>query len=244
MARRGSRAGGRKGRQPERRRALSWRIQRLGAWAPVAVVGAGAVALVVVFILIGGGGGSDSQVEIPERTVSTQGRTLGSEDARVTVDEYSDFQCPFCARAAATLVPEVESQYVADGRVRLVFRHMAFLGEESEWAAEAAECANEQGKFWDYHDKLFENQQGENQGAFAIDNLKRFAQEIGLDTQTFNQCIDSNKYEALVKAETQEGHDKGIASTPTFVIGDETIAGPRSFEQLQEAIEAELRKNP
>src|SRR3972149_3116117 len=243
MTRRASRGGKRKRRQPERR-ARAWRLQRLGAWAPVAVVGAGAVALVVVFILIGGGGGSDGQVDIPGRTVSTEGRTIGPADARVTVDEYSDFQCPFCARAAESMVPKIEDQYVTDGRVRLVYHPMGMIGDESVWSAEAAECANEQGKFWDYHDKLFENQRGENQGAFAIDNLKRFAQELGLDTQTFNQCIDSHKYEALVKAETKEALDKGITSTPTFVIGDETIAGPRSFEQLQEAIEAELRKNP
>jgi len=243
MTRRASRGGKRKRRQPERR-ARAWRLQRLGAWAPVAVVGAGAVALVVVFILIGGGGGSDGQVDIPGRTVSTEGRTLGPADARVTVEEYSDFQCPFCARAAESMVPKIEEQYVADGRVRLVYHPMGMIGDESVWSAEAAECANEQGKFWDYHDKLYENQEGENQGAFAIDNLKRFAQEMGLDTQTFNQCIDSHKYEALVKAETQEALEKGITSTPTFVIGDETIAGPGSFEQLQEAIEAELRKNP
>jgi len=243
MTRRASRGGKRKRRQPERR-ARAWRLQRLGAWAPVAVVGAGAVALVVVFILIGGGGGSDGQVDIPGRTVSTEGRTIGPADARVTVDEYSDFQCPFCARAAESMVPKIEDQYVTDGRVRLVYHPMGMIGDESVWSAEAAECANEQGKFWDYHDKLYENQEGENQGAFAIDNLKRFAQEMGLDTQTFNQCIDSHKYEALVKAETQEALEKGITSTPTFVIGDETIAGPGSFEQLQEAIEAELRKNP
>lgn len=244
MATRGGKAGGRKRRRPERRRAFYWRLRHLGAWAPVTVVGIGAVALVVVFILIGGGGGSDSQVEIPQRTVSTQGRTIGPEEARVTVDEYSDFQCPFCARAAASFLPEIEEKYVADGRARIVFRHVAFLGRESVWAAEASECANEQGRFWDYHDKLFESQQGENRGAFAMDNLKRFAQEIGLDTDTFNECIDSHKYEALVNAESKEALDKGIASTPTFVIGDQTIAGPRSFEQLQQAIEAELRKNP
>jgi protein-disulfide isomerase len=243
MSRRVSRGGKRKRRQPERR-ARAWRLQRLGAWLPVAVVGAGVVAVVIGIIVAGGAFRGDSDVDIPGRTVSTEGRTLGPADARVTVDEYSDFQCPFCARAAATIVPKIEEQYVADGRVRHVYHPMGMIGDESVWAAEAAECANEQGRFWDYHDKLFENQQGENRGAFAIDNLKRFAQEIGLDTQTFNQCIDSHKYEALVKAETKEALDKGITSTPTFVIGDETIAGPRSFEQLQEAIEAELRKNP
>jgi protein-disulfide isomerase len=212
----------------------------------VALVGAGAIAIAVAAIVVGGAfrGGSNTSVSIPGRTVATQGRTLGPENARVTVEEYSDFQCPYCARAAQTMDPKIEQEYVADGRVKLVFHHHALIGQESVWAAEASECANEQGRFWDYHDKLFENQHGENQGAFVIDNLKRFAEELGLDTQTFNLCLDSRKYEDLVKAETQDALKKGIESTPTFVIGEQTVAGPPSYDNLKKAIEAELRKNP
>ena len=231
-------------RQQPQKRPRRWRLQRMGAWIPVGVVGVGAVAVVLLFIVLGNRSRGDSDVEIPERTVSTQGRTLGPEDARVTVEEYSDFQCPFCARSAERLLPEIESQYIADGRARFVFHPVAFIGEESVWSAEAAECANEQGKFWDYHDILFENQHGENQGAFAIDNLKGFAQEMALDTQVFNQCLDSHKYENLIKAETQDALDQDVTSTPTFIIGDETIRGARDFGDLQDAIEAELRKNP
>ena len=217
----------------------------MGAWAPMAAIGVGAVVMVAGVIVLNtvAGGGSDSKVDIPERTAATQGRTLGPEDARITIEEYSDFQCPFCARAAESLVSRIEEQYVADGRAKFVYRPMAILGPESLWAAEAAECANEQGNFWDYHDKLFENQQGEGRGAFAIGNLKRFAEELGLDTESFNQCIDSHKYADVIRAETQQALDDGINSTPTFVIGEEVIRGPRSYEQLQEAIEAELRKN-
>jgi len=244
MARRSSRG---KKRQPQRR-PLRRRLRRLGAWLPVAVVGAGAIAIGVVAIVVGGAfrGGSSTSVSIPERTVSTQGRTLVSEGARVrlTVEEYSDFQCPYCARAAENIDPKVEEEYVRDGRVKLVFRHMALIGQESVWAAEASECANDQGKFWEYHDKLFENQKGENQGAFSIDNLKRFAEELGLDTQTFNQCLDSREHEDLVKAETQDAVKKGIGSTPTFVIEDQTVVGLKSYDDVKKVIEAELRKNP
>jgi protein-disulfide isomerase len=221
----------------------------MGAWLPVTIVGVGAVAIVFGVILANTFVGGDSDIDIPGRTVAAQGRTLGPENARVTVEEYSDFQCLFCARAAAQYVPRIEEDYIADGRVKLVYRPVAILNRpgsppESTWAAEAAECANEQGRFWDYHDKLFENQRGENRGAFAIENLKRFAEELGLDTQAFNQCLDSHKYEALIRAETEEALDGGINSTPTFVVGEQTIPGPRSYEQIQEAIEAELRKNP
>jgi protein-disulfide isomerase len=214
----------------------------------VAVVGAGAIAIGVAAIVVGGAfrGGSSTSVSIPERTVSTQGRTLVSEGAsvRVTVEEYSDFQCPYCARAAQNMDPKIEEEYITDGRVKLVFRHMALIGQESIWAAEASECANDQGRFWDYHDKLFENQDGENQGDFSIDNLKRFAEELSLDTQTFNQCLDSREHEDLVKAETQDAVKKGVKSTPTFVIGDQTVQGPGSYDDLKKVIEAELRKNP
>jgi protein-disulfide isomerase len=242
MARRGRRG---KKKQPQRR-PLRRRFQRLGAWIPVAVVGAGAIAIGVAAIVVGGAfrGGSSASVSIPERTVSTQGRTLMSEGARVrvTVEEYSDFQCPFCARAAENIDPKIEEEYIVDGRVKLVFHHMALIGQESIWAAEASECANDQGRFWDYHDKLFENQHGENQGAFSIDNLKRFAQELGLDTQAFNLCLDSREHEDLVKAETQDAVKKGLKSTPTFVIGDQTVPG--SYDNVKKAIEGELRKNP
>jgi len=230
-------------KQPQRRPRRS-RLQRMGAWVPVAVVGIGAIAAVAVLIFVSRRGSSDTNVSIPGRTVATQGRTLGSESARVTVEEYSDFQCPYCARAAQTMDPKIEEEYVADGRVKLVFHPVALIGQESLWAAEAAECANEQGKFWDYHDKLFENQRGENQGGFSIKNLKRFAEELALDTQAFNQCIDSHKYEDLVKAETQDALKKDIQSTPTFVIGEQTVDGPRSYDDLKKVIEAELRKNP
>lgn len=242
MARRSSRG---KKRQPQRW-PLRRRLQRLGGWVPVAVVGGGAIAVGVAAIVVGGAfrGGSNASVSTPERTVSTQGHAVGSENARVTVEEYSDFQCPYCARAAQTMDPKIEQEYVTDGRVKLVFHPMVQIGQESVWAAEAAECANDQDRFWDYHDKLFDNQHGENQGAFTIDNLKRFAEELGLDTQTFNQCLDSHKYEALVKAETQDAANKGIQGTPTFVIGEQTVTGPGSYDDLKKVIEAELRRNP
>jgi protein-disulfide isomerase len=225
-------------RRPRRRQ-----LQRLGTWGPVLVVGVGAIAAVAVLIFVSRHGGSNTNASIPERTVSTQGRTLGSENAPVTVEEYSDFQCPYCARAAETIDPQVEQDYVGDGRVKLVFHTVALIGQESIWAAEAAECANDQGKFWEYHDKLFENQHGENQGAFSIDNLKRFAQELGLDTQTFNLCLDSRQHEDLVNAETQDALKKGIQSTPTFMVGNQTVEGLKSYDDLKSVIEAELRKN-
>jgi cyclophilin family peptidyl-prolyl cis-trans isomerase len=102
---------------------------------------------------------------------------------------------------------------------------MAFLGEESQWAAEAAECAGEQEKFWEYHDTLFANQKGENQGAFSKDNLKKFAADLKLDTSKFNQCFDSGKYTDKIKKSNDDAAQLGVSSTPTVLVNGIYIPG-------------------
>lgn len=119
--------------------------------------------------------------------------------------------------------------------------NFAFLGPESTWSAEAAECAADQDQFWAYHDKLYESQAGENQGAFNKDNLKRFAEEIGLDTQTFNECLDSGKYTSLIQEDTQAAQSLGVQSTPTFLVNGQPVVGAQPFEVFQQAIEAFLK---
>ena len=131
-----------------------------------------------------------------------------------------------------------------NGQVRFVFRHLAFLGNESTWAAEATECANEQGRFWDYYDKLFEEQGAENSGAFSQDNLKRFAAELQLDTDQFNQCLDSGEYQGKVRQEGAEAQRLGITSTPSLLVNGVLVQNGSSYPTLQAAIEAELRRVP
>ncbi|MEW5718934.1 MAG: thioredoxin domain-containing protein, partial [Chloroflexota bacterium] len=103
--------------------------------------------------------------------------------------------------------------YVKTGIVRVGYFHMAFLGPESKWAAEASECAGEQGKFWEYYDKLFVSHAGENQGAFSKDNLKKFAADLKLDAAKFNTCLDSGKYSSTVENDTAFAQSLGISST-------------------------------
>jgi protein-disulfide isomerase len=131
---------------------------------------------------------------------------------------------------------------VDKGQVRFVFRHLAFIGQESIWAAEASECANEQGRFWDYYDKLFEEQSGENVGTFALDNLKRFAAELGLDTSQFNQCLDSGKYLSRVQQEGAEAQRLGVRSTPAIFVNGQLIPNGSDYQVLQAAIEAALKR--
>ncbi len=130
--------------------------------------------------------------------------------------------------------------YVKTGKVRFGYLHYAFLGPESQWAAEASECAAEQGAFWPYHDRLYERQSGENRGAFSQDNLKRFAAELGLNGQTFNTCLDSGKYAATVRTDTEVGETLGVKATPAFLVNGRPLVGALPFETFRQAIETEL----
>ena len=124
--------------------------------------------------------------------------------------------------------------------MRLGYWHVAFLGEESQWAAEASECAADQDKFWEYADKLFASQNGENQGAFNKDNLKQFAADINLDTAAFNECLDSGKYTQAVQEQTGVANQLGVRSTPAFIINGVPVLGAQPFEAFQQVIEEAL----
>ena len=123
--------------------------------------------------------------------------------------------------------------------------HFPFLGEESIWAAEASECAAEQDKFWEYHDKLFDSQAGENQGAFSKDNLKKFADDLGLDTDAFNECLDSGKYTEAVNAQANTARQIGVRSTPTFAVNGVPLVGALPFDSFKQVIDEQLAQlNP
>jgi len=130
---------------------------------------------------------------------------------------------------------------VKTGKVRFGYLHYAFLGPESQRAAEASECAAEQGAFWPYHDRLYERQAGENRGAFSQDNLKQFAVELGLDGRAFNACLDSGKYAAVVRADTAAGESLGVKGTPAFLANGRPLVGALPFEAFRQVIETELR---
>lgn len=164
----------------------------------------------------------------------------GDPNAPVTFIEFSDFQCPFCGKFATGTGRQIEQTYVDQGKVRFGYWHMAFLGNESQWAAEASECAADQDKFWEYHDLLFESQNGENQGAFSKENLKGFAANLGLDTKAFNECLDSGKYTQAVQESTQIAQSIGVRSTPAFLINGTPMIGAQPFESFQKVIDDSL----
>lgn len=166
---------------------------------------------------------------------------LGSPDASVAIVEFADFQCPFCGRFHQTTEKDIMSTYVKKGRARLFYRDFAFLGEESQWAAQAARCAGDQGKFWQYHDYLYEHQKGENQGAFAKDRLKGFARELGLNAGNFNTCLDSEKHRQAVENDTELGRKFGVTGTPTTFVNGKLVQGAVPFATFQSTIEEALK---
>jgi protein-disulfide isomerase len=171
---------------------------------------------------------------------------LGSLDAPVTVVDFSDFQCPNCERYVESTEPEIKSEYIDTGNVAYVFKHFPWRGTDSLSAALASECANEQGKFWEYHDVLFQNQQGVDSGWASIEELKEFASEIGLDRTQFDSCIDSEKYKSNIDRDLALAEELDLDTTPSFLIlkSDgtemEVLEGAHPFPSFEALIDERL----
>jgi protein-disulfide isomerase len=158
----------------------------------------------------------------------------GPASAKVTVIAFSDFQCPFCSRAVPTL-KEVEEKY--PGKVRIAFKQLPLpFHDKAHLAAEASLAANEQGKFWQMHDKLFANQQ-----ALDRPSLEKYAQELGLNMAKFKAALDTGKFKAKVDAEAKEGAAVGASGTPTFFINGTKLVGAQPFDAFKTAIDKELK---
>ena len=160
----------------------------------------------------------------------------GPAAAPITIVEFSDFQCPYCARVNPT-IKQVEEKY--GDKVRLVFRDFPLvqIHRDAAKAAEAGECAHEQGKFWEMHDKLFANQ-----SKLQVEAMKQTATEIGLDAEKFNQCMDSSKYAAEVQKDVDEGSRYGVTGTPAFFINGRMLSGAQPLEAFTEMIDEELAR--
>ncbi|MBI4021365.1 MAG: thioredoxin domain-containing protein [Candidatus Aenigmarchaeota archaeon] len=165
----------------------------------------------------------------------------GNPEAPVTIIEFSDFQCPFCGRFYLETLPGIQN-YIADGRVRIIYRDFPLsFHPEAQPAAEAAECAKEQGKFWEFHDKVFENQ-----GAISKSAYIQWAGELGMNVQQFTSCVETGKYRSEVQADFNAGSAAGVSGTPTFFVGPSggqgvKIVGAQPFSTFQVAIDAALQ---
>lgn len=144
------------------------------------------------------------------------GPALGQADAPITIVEFSDYQCPFCKKHAVNTLGAIKTNYIDTGKVRYMFRDFPLdsIHPYARKAAEAAHCAGDQGKFWDMHDTMFQNQ-----GALQTESLRHFARTMELDLDAFNTCLDEGKYAKKVEADVAAGSAVGVTGTPGFFIG-------------------------
>ncbi|MBI2054909.1 MAG: DsbA family protein [Candidatus Sungbacteria bacterium] len=226
---------------------------------PASIIAAGAIiALAVIYsgsplpraIPPGGGqsGGSNQAAGFANAVnLADDDPALGDPNAPVTVVEFSDFQCPFCRRFFETVLPRIKDEYVKTGKARFVYRDfpISSIHDMAQKYAEAAECADEAGKFWAMHDKIFNEQSKKGSGTvlgYTVDDVKRWAAELGLDTAQFGQCLDSGKYASEVEKDLQDGQAVGVAGTPGTFVNSQFISGAVPYEEFRAAIDAELAK--
>lgn len=217
---------------PERRR----------LWLPFASSALVASLALVAAILLGGtlldpaqgfGGSPGAELDAP---------TLGDENAPVVMVEYADFQCEFCGEFAREVEPGLREKYVEGGTLRLEWRDFPYLGGRSVKAALAARAAQEQGKFWEYHDLLYENQGSLSSAGFSDEKLMDLAREAGLDVEQFEASFKGRKYQQTISNDFREGYQRRIIGTPTFFINGKMLIGAQPAEVLEDAIEQAARE--
>ena len=195
-------------------------------------------------------------VPIPNPRPMADDNSMGNPDAPVKIVEFSDFQCPVCARYAQEISPLVVETYIKTGKVYFTFRSLGnFISDnisratgiqnsESRDAIEAAYCAGDQNKFWEYHDILYANWTGEGVGDFTPRRLVAYAKALNLDMAAFTECVTSHKYTERVNQDEEDGKaalaNTGQLSTPTFTVNGELILGAYPFPEFQKIIEAAL----
>lgn len=184
------------------------------------IIVAGASLLVSAVVLYLALRPIDDLVEITPNSfpVPSDGLTIGNPDAPVLVEVFEDFQCPSCKLFSDDIKPDILQNFVFVGTARIQFRHNPFIGPDSLRAANAAMCANEQDRFWDFHDVLFANQLGENVGAFSGRRMEAMAELLSLDMETWSACYDADEYEAAIQADLDEARARGVTGTPTVFV--------------------------
>ena len=215
--------------QRERARRAAIRRKKVRAWALPGILLL-AIAVGVVFAV------ATRKPAAPARAEPAP--VLGAATAPVVLAAYEDFQCPSCGAFARQVEPELIRRYIDTGKVRLEWRDYAWYGPESNWAANAARCAGDQGKFWEYHDYLFSHQAGQNRGAFAKSHLKDFGRAVGLDPAAFDACVDADTHVGAVRADMERVRKLNLVGTPSFFVNGRQVSA--SPQEVFAAIEAAL----
>lgn len=226
-------------------------VNKLFVVIPVAVVAIAAAAIALAYSsTVDTSEVFNNPTESEESRLSlfrTGSPVLGSADAPLTMIEFGDYQCLNCNRFFHNTEEEILRNYVETGKLKIIFMDFAFIGPDSLIAAEAAHCAQEQGKYWEYHDVVYSNWDGENTGWANMHNLKRFADDAGLDHRSFNECLDSGKYAGKVRENMNIGRQLGVSATPTFFVftddgNVQKIVGSQPYSTFSTVMDAMLRE--
>jgi protein-disulfide isomerase len=230
---------------------------------PSLAIGAGIASISIIIVFLALDGIMDEPKLIIEQPSVTQETTstnivsntftangspiLGDPDAPITLIEFGDYQCHFCNVHFHNTEHNLLENYIETGKVKMIFKDFTIIGPDSKNAAHGAHCADDQGKFWQYHDILYNNWTGENNGWASSDNLLRFAQEIELDVDQWSDCMIDEKHSKTIVDSNKDARDLGITGTPAFfVIGPDNkitkISGAQPYENFENIFNLELEK--
>lgn len=239
-ARDAGRASGRAQRRAARKSAEAQAVKRQQRSMLIgAVIAALVVAGFLIYLNRPQSPGADIVAAEPlPATIPTTGMLMGAADAPVKIVEWGDYQCPSCGILARSIEPQLVNEFIAPGKASFEFRNFAFLGEESQRAAAAAVCADQQGAFWQFHDTLYANQRGENLGAFSDERLRAVAHTLGLDEAAFNSCLDDAETTGAVAASTAAGREQGVNATPWLTVNGTRVEQWQDWAAVSAAIDA------
>ncbi|MDX1595840.1 MAG: DsbA family protein [Nitrosopumilaceae archaeon] len=228
---------------------------------PSLAIGAGisAITLIAVFFAVDALGNEKELRIEPTPTLQEEGPpkitmttflensspVLGDPDAPITLVEFGDYQCHFCNVFFHSTEDKILKNYVETGKVKMIFKDFTIIGPDSINAAHGAHCANDQGMFWEYHDVLYNNWTGENNGWASSENLLKFANQIGLDVNEWSECMINSEYSERIAASNQDARTLGLTGTPSFFVIDSNnkvtkLFGAQPYEQFQRVFESSL----
>ena len=195
---------------------------------------------IIIGIIVGGfvvGYGTNSnnsETLTSEKLIKNGSPIMGNVDAPITILEWGDYQCTYCYKFHQNTLNIINEEFIKTGKVKIIFKDFPLNGPDSKLAAEASYCAQDQQKYWEYHDELYKNWGGERTGWITREALTKFAQSTELNIEEFNKCLDVHKYQNKVDSIHNFGKEIGIDATPTFLVfNDEKIIKIRGNQPLE-----------
>lgn len=172
-------------------------------------------------------------------TAGFRGYIKGSADAPVEITEYADYQCPFCQTFATLQMPTIDERLIKTGRLRWRYRDFPLQQHQfSRVAAHSAACADEQGKYWEQHERIYEGQAEWSAAQDASDNFREYAKALGMDLGKYDQCMESGKYAGRIQASYEEGAQAGVSSTPTLLVGNRLYRGRIDSDAIRRLVDS------